>query len=458
MNRIVLIVVGLALVLGVVFFVNKKKSETVPGTPPGVGESHSADEPGSEGGAPGANGTLTPRGTPTGGTATGVPGQVTAPSQSGAAGGGNTAGDANGTSGTNEVTRPDGSKPTAPGETVITGGKSSTPNQPAKDVHDGVDGNIGKISQPGEGDDGEGAPAPKPTVVPTLAGVKSPKVWLVAEDLKKVPGAKSSAFEVGNTDGSKTTAWKNRSGVKYGDGVRAKGGTTATYARSVQTNHGAYDAVAFCPSGVSPCLNSAPSQIKLGLDINHPESWVNGPDNTGKSAKGGGSFTALFVAARGSKAANPLMENQGGEAGAKQGPFMGWIGADFVGSIHGLQGIVGLTSVSVPAPWRDGMGIVPSIYTLRFDRKKADLRIFQLNDQSGTTQSQSLEKGDGPDNNQYAAIAIGSKNPDKGVVTYVFEAATFSRALSDSELCSIHKAWNKKFSLGIAASQMKPCR
>jgi hypothetical protein len=465
MNRIVLIVVALALILGVVVFVGKKKSETPPGAPsetpgavtsPGVGESHPAEEPGNENGtgAPGVNGTITPNGPPSG-----KPGQSTtpvtngakvAPVQNGTAAGGNSTSGANGT--------PDGTKPSTPGETVISGGKMTTPNQPAKNVHDGVDGNIGKNYQPGVGDDGEGAPAPKPTTVPSLAGVKSPKVWLVAEDLKKTPGAKPGAFEVGYAGGSKTTSWKNRSGLKYGDGVRAKGGTTATYARSVQTTHGSYDAVAFCPPATAPCVNSEASQIKVGLDINHPDSWVNGPDNTGKSAKGGSSFTALFVAARGSKAANPLLENQGGEAGAKQGPFMGWIGADFVGSIHGLQGIVGLTSVSVPAPWHEGMGIVPSIYTLRFDRKKADLRLFQLNDQSGSTANQAIEKGDGPDNNQYAAIAMGSKNPDKGVVTYVFEAATFSRALSDSEICSIHKEWNKKYSLGIAVSQMKPCR
>jgi hypothetical protein len=203
-------------------------------------------------------------------------------------------------------------------------------------------------------------------------------------------------------------------------------------------------------------VNSSPSQIKFGVDINHPDSWLAGSDHQSKSPRGGSSFTALFVAARGSQSGNPLMENQNGEAGAKQGPFLGWIGADLVGSIHGLQGIVGMNAVAVPSPWTST--VTPQILTLRFDRKKSDLRLFLVSDKGSQTQSQSIEKGDGPDNDQYSAIALGSKNPGKGAITYVMEAATFARALEDREICAIHKEWNKRYGLKIPSDQLKPCK
>ncbi len=468
MNRIVWIVLVVALIVGVVVFVGKQKSGSGPGTLSGAPGEVTPSNPTGESGP--VNGTLTPNGAKpganpapvgsgkaatapggAGGTAAGT-GGATAPN--GATG----AGAVNGSPGTPSGTGGQSAAGTAAspgktGEILPNGGGSSVPSKGSTTpLHDGVDGNIG--AQPG--DDGAGAPAPKPTSAPSLAGVKSPKVWLVAADLKKLPSAKGAGpFEIGNVDGPKATPWKNRSGSKLGDGVRAKGGTNATFVRGLQTTRGVVDAVAFCAPGVKECLNSAPSQIKVGLDLNHPESWVAGSDSAGKSPKGGSSFTALFVAARASQAANPLLENQNGESGATKGPFLGWIGPDLVGSIHGLQGIVGLTSVSVPSTWT--AGVTPQIYTLRFDRKKSELKIFLVTDKGSASQSQAIEKGDGPDNDQYAAIAIGSKNPGKNAVTYVLEAATFSRALEDREICAIHKEWNRRYSLGIAAGQLKPC-
>lgn len=350
-----------------------------------------------------------------------------------------------------------------PSEAVSSGGQVAVPKPSAKasakDEHDGVDGDVAKKGADGgsaaeDCDDGGCAVEAKSASAPSLAGVKSPKVWLVAADLRKLPGAKN-AIEIGNPEGARATPWKNRSGAKLGDGVRAKGGTTATFVPGLATTRGPVDAVAVCAPGAKECLNQAPSQIKLGLDLNHPESWVGGADKTGKSPKGGSSFTALFVAARGSQSGNPLMENQNGEAGAKQGPFLGWIGPDLVGSIHGLQGVVGVNAVAVPSAW--SAGVMPRIYTLRFDRKKSELRIFLVDEKESTTQAQPIEKGDGPDDDQYAAIAIGSKNPGKGAVTYVLEAATFARALEDREICAIHREWNKRYGLKIPAGQLKPC-
>lgn len=339
---------------------------------------------------------------------------------------------------------------TIPGEAAGNGGQIAIPKPTGKatsaaEIHDGVDGNIG-VAHPG--DDGEGAPAQKPSSAPTLAGIKTPRVWLVAADLKKLSSVKgASPLEIGNADGAKATPWKNRSGTKMGDGVRAKGGTTATFVRELQTTVGTVDAVAICAPPMSGCLNSQPSQIKLGLDINHPDSWVNGVDKSGKSEKGGGSFTALFVAARGSAAGNPLMENQNGEAGARKGPFLGWIGADLVGSIHGLQGIVGMNAAAIPSVYTGG--VTPQIYTLRFDRKKSELKLYLIGEKGAITQVQSLEKGDGPDDDQYAAIAMGSKNPGKNAMTYVLEGATYARALEEWEICAIHKDWNKRYSLKL---------
>lgn len=338
---------------------------------------------------------------------------------------------------------------------AVSGGTTTVPKPPGKQLPDGIDGNV-SVAQPG--DDGDAPPSAKPSPLPSLAGVKSPRVWLVASDLRKLPTVKGKVggVEIGDADGSKATPWKNRSGGKAGDGIRAKGGTNATFIRGLSTARGTYDAVALCAPGVVGCKNSAPTQIKLGLDINHPESWIAGEDRGAKSSKGGSSFTALFVAARGSKSGNPLMENQNGESGAKQGPFLGWIGPDLVGSIHGLQGIVGMNAVAIPSAWSGGVS--PQIYTLRFDRKKSDLRLFLVSDQGSQTQSQSIEKGDGPDNDQYAAIALGSKNPGNGAVTYILEAATFARALEDREICAIHKEWNKRYELRIPSNQLKPCR
>jgi hypothetical protein len=110
----------------------------------------------------------------------------------------------------------------------------------------------------------------------------------------------------------------------------------------------------------------------------------------------------------------------------------------------------------LPSPWTPGL--TPRIYTLRFDRKKSDLRLFLVSDKGSATQSQAIAKGDGPDNDQYAAIAIGSKNPGKAAVTYVFEAAAYSRALKDREICAIHKEWNRKYALKIPPAELKPCR
>ncbi|MBS1963220.1 MAG: hypothetical protein JST04_13470 [Bdellovibrionales bacterium] len=477
MNRIVLIVVGLALVVGVVLFVNKRGSAPSPEN----GAPTAEQTPGAEGGAgaPGATGTTGASGEPgakgsvsgAAGTVEGAAGKAGSPGaatgtsegQAGAAGTGNaatTVGGAEGVKGSpGSGAAGEPGKPGATGESVVTGGKV-TPKGSAAETPDGVDGNVGGkpgaggvVAQPG--DDGEGAPAPKKAPEPSLAGVKGLRVWLVAADLRKLPAAKAGVFEVGNNDGAKSTVWKNRSGTKFGDGVRAKGGTTGTFLKGVVTSQGTFDAMAACAPGAKGCKNSEPTQIKLGVDVNHPDSWLAGADHSGKSEKGGGSFTALFVAARGSQAGNPLMENQNGEGGAKKGPFLGWVGADLVGSIHGLQGIVGMNAVAIPSAW--GGKVTPAIYTLRFDRKKSELRLFLVSESGSATQVQPIEKGDGPDTDQYAAIAIGSKNPGQGAITYVMEAATYPRALTDKEICAIHKDWNKRYSLGIGMSQLKPC-
>lgn len=319
------------------------------------------------------------------------------------------------------------------------------------ELPDGVDGNL--APSVAQGEDVELPPKEKLVEIPVLAGVKNPRVWFVASDLVKV--APKGEVEVGNGDGSKALPWKNRAGKKFGDGVRVKGGATATLMRGLITANGVVDAVAICSAGAKDCVNSAPSQIKLGMDLNHPESWIAGVEMNGKSPKGGGSFTALFVAARGSRLGNPLMENQNGEAGATKGPFLGWIGPDLVGSIHGLQGIVGVNAVSIPNSWTDGIHF--QIYTLRFDRKKSELKLYIIAEKGSSTQAQAIEKGDGPDNDQYAAIAMGSKNPGEGALTYVLEAAAYPRALKDSEICAIHKKWNQNYSLKVSPGEMKAC-
>jgi hypothetical protein len=484
MNRIVLLGVGIALILGVVIgvvLIGKKSGHNgeVPfgTTSPGPGQAESPTRPAenptdnptdhaggaSSSGAAGTSGGAVTTGA--NGKTTAAPGAPTAPSTGTGTGTGNGTGTVNGNSngvatklpgGTGEPvegagTLHVGGAPTVEGR-IPTPDKIVPTNPTAKEPNDGVDG-----TGPQAGDDGIGAPVTKPIPsAPSLAGVKTPKVWLVAADLKKLSSAKNGTpFEVGNADGSKATPWKNREGSKLGDGVRAKGGTTATFVRDLKTSSGSYDVVAVCAPGAPNCVNSSASQIKLGVDINHPDSWVNGPDKTGKSGKGGSSFTALFVAARGSLSGNPIMENQNGEGGATKGPFLGWIGADLVGSIHGLQGIVGTNAAAIPSPWNDS--ITPEIYTLRFDRKKSELKLFRVGEKSSAMQIQAIEKGDGPDNDQYAAIAIGSQNPGKAAVTYVLEAATYSRALEDSEICAIHRDWNKRYSLKIPTGQLKPC-
>lgn len=313
------------------------------------------------------------------------------------------------------------------------------------EVKDGVDGDI---AQPG--DDGDLPPPVKAAPPPTLAGVKTPKVWLVASDLQEIRSS-----EVGVPDGSKATPWRNRSGVKNGDGIRVSGSSTATLVRGLPTTSGAFDAVMACAPGARDCVNTRATQLKIGLDMNHKEHWLSGADKVANSPRGGGSFTALFVAVRGSANANPLLEHQNGEAGANKGVFFGWIGPDLVGSIHGAQGVVGVSAVAAPNAWSGKM--TPGIYTLRFDRKKEELKLFALGEKTSEVATLALSKGDGPDNDQYAAIAFGSKNPGAGAVTFLLEQATYSRALDDKELCAIHKEWNAKYSLKVAAGKLKPC-
>lgn len=323
---------------------------------------------------------------------------------------------------------------------------------PKVEVKDGVDGNI---AQPG--DDGE-IPLPTKAAPPlTLAGVKTPSVWLVASDLKDLPssGPGKNNFEVGNPEGKKTTPWKNRSGARFGDGVRARASTTATYVPGLSTSTGSYDAVALCAPGAKECMGSQPTQLKVGLDVNHKDHWLSGPDKVSQSRNGGGSFTVLFVAARGSSSGNPLLENQGGETAGNKSVFFGWVGPDLVGSIHGLSGVVGASAVSTPDAFTSG--VHPQIYSLRFDRQKSELKLFSLGEKNSETAGITLPKGEGPDNDQYAAIAMGSKNPGTGAITYVFEHATYSRALGNQEICAIHKEWNQKYGLKIPAAKLKPC-
>jgi len=313
------------------------------------------------------------------------------------------------------------------------------------EVKDGVDGDI---AQPG--DDGDLPPPTKAAIPSTLAGVKNPKVWLVSSDLQDIRSS-----EVGVPDGSKSTPWKNRAGAKYGNGVRVGGSSTGTFIRSLATTSGAFDAVMLCAPGVGECVNTRATQLKVGLDINHKEHWLSGADKVANSSRGGSSFTSLFVAVRGSANANPLLEHQNGEAGANKGVFFGWIGPDLVGSIHGVQGVVGVSALKVANAWNGKR--TPEIYTLRYDRKKQELKIFALGEKNSEVSVQALESGDGPDNDQYASIALGSKNPGPGAVTFVLEQATYSRALDDKELCAIHKEWNTKYSLKVSSGKLKPC-
>jgi hypothetical protein len=469
MNRIVLVVVGLALIAGLWFGLSsREKSPDLPeGSSSGEGisnESHPANEDGSDAAVESSGGDAGKRGEEAD-SSTGEPGSSAESNGSKggeaakAAGGsvpmGGAASESTGSTGTTGSTSSGSTDSGSANSKNKILNKGGLPTEMA----DGVDGNLPKSAggyQGEDGDDGEGAPAPKPKVIPKLAGVAGAKVWLVASDLKKLPGAKKGSFEVGDKNGSKKTTWMNRSGSKLGDGVFVKNGTTATFLKGVSTPIGPVDAVAFCGAAAKECLNSAPSQIKLGVDINHPESWLAGPDKVGKSPKGGSSFTTLFVAIRGGASAIPLMENQNGEGGARVGPFLGWIGPDLVGSIHGLQGIVGLTSVAIPSPWSPPAE--PEIYTLRFDRKKSELRLFEVGSKNSATQVQELAKGDGPDNDQYAAIAMGSKNPGSGAPTSVLEVAAYSRALTDREICTIHKDFNTRHKLKIPSSKLKPCQ
>lgn len=298
-------------------------------------------------------------------------------------------------------------------------------------------------------------PSAKAAGVTNAYGVQGPKVWLVAADLRDLPGS-SKTFEVGVPEGSKKTPWKNRAGSKAGDGIRVGSGASATFLRGFPFKSGNYDAVEFCSPGAKDCLGTQPSQIKSGVDINNSEHWLSGSDKAGKSEKGGGSFTVLFVAARGTANPNPLLEHQNGEGNAKKGPFLGWIGNDLVGSIHGSQGIVSIAAVAVPSAWTAGVPS-PEIVSLRFDRKKRDLRLFALTDAGTETKSIQVPNGDGPDNDQYAAIAIGSKNPGDTAVTYVMEHLAFPRALEDRELCKIHREWKDKYGIKIPEGAMKPC-
>ncbi len=318
---------------------------------------------------------------------------------------------------------------------------ASLPKKETKkaDVKDGVDGNI---AQPG--DDGEMPPNMAAPKVETLAGVKTPIVWLVASDLKSYP----SGLEIGTVEGKKATPWKNRSGNKLGDGVRIRGAGGGTFNRTL-------NALALCAPNAKDCVNIQPTQLKMGLDVNHKDHWLAGPDKAMKSAHGGSSFTVLFVATRASANANPLLEHQNGESAGSKGVFLGWVGPDLVGSIHGLQGVVGVNAVSTPNPYVTGSG--PQITTLRFDRKKAELKLFLVNEKKSEGVVLPLRKDDAPDNDQYAGIAMGSKNPGAGAITYVYESAAYSRALDDKELCAIHKEWNEKYGLKIPAGKLKPC-
>jgi hypothetical protein len=307
-----------------------------------------------------------------------------------------------------------------------------------------------------EFDDGGDFPVVKKTPIPTTpAGVKSAKLWWVASDLKSAafnPGSGQS-FEIGTPEGSKATPWQNRAGAKIGNGVRVKSGGNATFVPEVATTTGSYPAVLICGPSARGCKNSQPSQIKLGPDVNHAEHWLSGPDRAGKSERGGSSFTALFVASRAAASANSLLEHQNGEAGSTKGPFLGWIGSDIVASIHGSQGAVGVSAVALPNPWAGKA--TPQVFTVRYDRKSSKLDLFFVGEKGSEMKSLALEKGDGPDNDEYIGIAIGSKNARDGAA-YVFEQATYSRALSDQEICSIHREWATQYGLKPAA--LKPCQ
>jgi hypothetical protein len=190
--------------------------------------------------------------------------------------------------------------------------------------------------------------------------------------------------------------------------------------------------------------------------MSHAEHWLSGPDKKGKSETGGGSFTILFVAARGSMVPNPMLEHQNGEAYGRKGPFLGWIGTDIVGSIHGNQGVVSISAIAAPNPYSGTP--VPQIYTLRYNRAKEELRLFALGEKgAAASKPLKLPKGDGPDNDQFAAYAIGSKTPGDGAITYVYEHLAFPRALSNRELCAIHKEWNGKYALKIPSYSIEPC-
>lgn len=318
----------------------------------------------------------------------------------------------------------------------------------------------GASSSPVAVEDDEGDfPIKKKTSPPpvTPAEVKGAKVWLVASDLRDLPNVPSGgkSLEVGIPEGSKATRWKNRAGLKTGDAIRIKATTNGTFIPDVVTSAGSFDAVLICAPDARDCANTQATQLKIGPDVNHADHWLSGPDKSGKSSKGGSSFTTLFVAARGSANGNPLMEHQNGDAGSNKGPFLGWIGRDLVASIHGSQGSVGVSAVAIPSAWSGK--IVPQIYTVRFDRKKGQLGLFVVGEK-GETAVQAIEKGDGPDNDEYAGIAMGSKSPGVTAATYVFEQATFARALDDKEICAIHKEWNIKYSLKITPENLKPCR
>lgn len=306
-------------------------------------------------------------------------------------------------------------------------------------------------------DDGD-FPVQKKVVLPTTpAGIKGAKVWLVASDLRELPNASTlgDSFEVGIPEGSKSTRWKSRTGLKTTDGIRTKGAANGTFIPKLATSIGAMDAVLICAPDAKGCGSTQPTQLKIGPDVNHADHWLSGADKSGKSSKGGSSFTALFLAARGSANGNPLMEHQNGDAGSNKGPFLGWIGADLVASIHGSQGAVGVAAVAIPSAWSGK--IIPQIYTVRFDRKKGQLGLSVIG-AKGETAVQAIEKGDGPDNNEYAGIAMGSQTPGAAAATYVFEEATFARALEDKEICAIHKEWNTRYALKISAANLKSCQ
>jgi hypothetical protein len=339
---------------------------------------------------------------------------------------------------------------TGTGAKVPRGAGSAQPGFDSKSKSDGM--------ATGSAGTGASAKAPKaparPTGPVTAYGVKGPKVWFVSSDLRKLAGS-AATLEVGTSEGAKSTVWLNRAGLKGGDGVRVANGTNATFVRDLAIGGSRHDAVAFCAPGARECSNAQPSQLKSGVDLNHPEHWLAGADKSGKSSKGGSSFTVLFVAARASAVPNALLEHQNGEANATKGPFLGWIGSDIVGSIHGSQGIVSIAAVAAPDAWTGKP--VPRIYTLRFDRRKQELKLFALGEKGAEVKSIETKKGDGPDNDQYAALTIGSKSPGNGAATYVYEHLAFPRALPNSDLCSLHRKWNGTYGLNIPADALKPC-